>query len=32
MKPSASFLLLVLFAASDLNAQKLETQTPTRNG
>jgi hypothetical protein len=28
MKPSASFLLLVLFAASDLNAQKLETQTP----
>jgi len=28
MKPSAPFLLLVLFAASDLNAQKLETQTP----
>ena len=27
MKPSAPFLLLVLFAASDLNAQKLETQT-----
>jgi hypothetical protein len=28
MKPSVPFLLLVLFAASDLNAQKLETQTP----
>ena len=28
MKPSAPFLLLVLFAASDLNAQKLETQAP----
>ena len=28
MKPSASFLWLVLFAAGDLNAQKLETQTP----
>ena len=28
MKPSASFLWLVLFAASDLNAQKLETQAP----
>ena len=28
MKPSAPFLCLVLFAASDLNAQRLETQTP----
>lgn len=28
MKPSAPFLWLVLFAASNLNAQKLETQTP----
>lgn len=28
MKPSVPFVLLVLFAASDLTAQKLETQTP----
>jgi hypothetical protein len=28
MKPSAPFLWLILFAASNLNAQKLETQTP----
>jgi hypothetical protein len=28
MKPSAPFLLLVLFTASDLNSQKLETQAP----
>ena len=28
MKPSAPIIWLVLFAASDVNAQKLETQTP----